>query len=427
MSRYQRSNELFQRAKASLAGGVSSNVRALAQPPLYFRSAAGTRMVDADENVYLDFALSQGPMLLGHSPPTVLDFVERAMQEGQLYAAQHELEIELAEKFQRHVPCAELVRFCNSGSEAVHAAIRLARAATGREKILKFEGHYHGWYDETLVSTAPALDQAGPAEAPHAVSGSAGQPSYARDNVIVLPWNDVDLLRNALQQGGSEVAALIMEPVMCNNACIPPQPGYLEAVRELCTQYGIVLIFDEVITGFRLDLGGAQTFFGVTPDLATFGKAMANGFPIACLAGRRALMEPIANLQVNHSGTYNSNVMVTAAACATIAELEHIDYKRLHALGETLMSGLRDLAAKHSKSVLVQGYGPAFHLAFTERRSIVDYRDSLASDKERNSAFVSAMLDRGIRLLSRGLWYLSAVHTESDIGYALETVEAIWR
>ena len=350
MSRYQRSSELYQRAIGSLAGGVSSNVRAAAVPPLYFRSASGTQMVDADENTYLDFTLSQGPMFLGHSPPAVLEFVERSMRDGQLYGAQHELEIELAEKFQRIVPCAELARFCNSGSEAVHAAIRVARAASGREKVLRFEGHYHGWYDESLVSISPPLDQTGSSDEPRMVLGSAGQPMNALDNIIVLPWNDLDRLQSALEQRASEVAAIIMEPVMCNNACIPPQPGYLEAARELCTEYGIVLIFDEVITGFRLDLGGAQGFFGVTPDLATYAKAMANGFPIACLAGKRDLMESIAKLQVNHSGTYNSNVMVTAAAYATIRELEKIDYARLHQLGESLMRGLRELAAKYGHS-----------------------------------------------------------------------------
>ncbi len=427
MTTYQRSGELYERAQASLAGGVSSNVRALAQPPLYFRSAQGTRMVDADENVYLDFTLAQGPMLLGHSPPAVLDVVEKAMRDGQLYAAQHELEIELAEKFTRIVPCAELVRFCNSGSEAVHAALRLARAATGREKILKFEGHYHGWFDNALISAGPTEKQAGPREAPNAVLGSGGQLASASENVIVLPWNDLDMLKAAISRHENELAAVILEPVMCNNGCIPPLPGFLAALRQLCNEGGIVLIFDEVITGFRLALGGAQAYFGVKPDLAIFGKAMANGFPIACLAGLRELMEPIARLQVNHSGTYNSNVMVTAAACATISELERISYPRLHQLGETMMTGLRDLAATMDMPALAQGIGPVFHLAFTEQGSIVDYRDCLDLDQERNRDFVGKMLDKGVRLLSRGLWYLSAAHTKEDVQIALETAASVMK
>ena len=427
VSRYRHSTELFQRAQRSLAGGVSSNVRALAQPALYFRSAAGAHAVDADENVYLDYTLAQGPLFLGHSPPAVLDFVERAMRNGQLFGAQHELEIELAESIQRNVPCAELARFCNSGSEAVHAAIRLARAHTGRDKILKFEGHYHGWYDETLISSAPTLAQAGPSAAPTPALASGGQLASASANVIVLPWNDADALKAALQSHEHELAAVIMEPVMCNNGCIPPRRDYLPAVRELCTAHGVVLIFDEVITGFRLALGGAQRYFGVTPDLATFGKAMANGFPIACLAGRRELLGLIASLQVNHAGTYNSNVMVTAAAQATISELERVDYGRIHRLGETLIAGLRRLAADYGLPVLIQGFGPVFHLAFTERDSISDYRESLEVDGARNREFVRAMLDRGIRLLARGLWYLSAAHTEADIEQTLETVEDVWR
>ena len=214
---------------------------------------------------------------------------------------------------------------------------------------------------------------------------------------------------------------------MCNNACIPPLPGYLQAVRDLCTEHGVVLIFDEVITGFRLDLAGAQGFFGVSPDLATYGKAMANGFPIACLAGKRYLMEPIADLQVNHSGTYNSNVMVTAAAYATICELERLDYQRIHRLGEALMNGLNELAAK---SGTFRSWRRASDLSSIwlspSANAIVDYRDSLAIDKQRNSEFVGAMLDRGIRLLSRGLWYLSAAHTEADMQRALNAVEDVW-
>ena len=426
MSRYQRSAELFQRAQGSLAGGVSSNVRALAQPPLYFSGATGARVVDADENIYLDYTLSQGPMFLGHSPPAVLDFVERAMRSGQLYGAQHELEIEAAEIIQRAIPCAERLRFCNSGSEAVHAAIRLARAYTGRDKILKFEGHYHGWYDEALVSSGPGLEEAGPRDAPESVLASGGQLASAREHVIVLPWNDADLLRATLQKRGRELAAVIMEPVMCNHACIPPRPGYLETARDLCSQHGIVLIFDEVITGFRLALGGAQSRFGVSPDLATFGKAMANGFPIACLAGRRELLALIAGLQVNHSGTYNSNVMVTAATCATLRELERLDYRRVHQLGEALMDGLRALCNKHEIPALVQGPGPVFSLTFTDADSITDWRDHAAhADTDAYARFCEGMLERGVRLIGRGIWFVSTEHGMNDVVRTLAAADEV--
>jgi glutamate-1-semialdehyde 2,1-aminomutase len=429
MSRYQSSEALWERAKQSLAGGVSSNVRADARPPLFFQRAQGSHMVDADGNSYLDYTLAQGPMLLGHSPSAVLEVIEQAMHQGQLYAGQHELEIQLSEKLQELIPCADLLRFGNSGSEAVHAALRLARAHTGREKFLKFEGHYHGWYDDVLISIHPPLDQAGDRAHPNPVPASAGQAHHVLDSVIVTAWNDLDLLREVIHQHSNELAAVIMEPVMCNTGCIPPQPGYLEGVRELCSEYGIVLIFDEIITGFRLGLGGAQAHFGVTPDLATFGKALANGFPISCLAGKREIMEHIANLNVNHSGTYNSNVMATAAAWATVCELERIAdeaYPRLYQIGENLRTGLRDIAARLELDVVVQGIGPILHLAFTDQPSIVDYRTFLAADKERNLRFVAKMLDKGIRILGRGLWYMSLAHTSEDIGYTLETVESVW-
>jgi glutamate-1-semialdehyde 2,1-aminomutase len=428
MSRYQSSQALWERAKRSLAGGVSSNVRADAQPPLFFRRAEGSRMVDVDGNDYLDYTLAQGPMLLGHSPSVVLQFLEQAMRQGQLYAAQHELEVQLAEKLQTLIPCADLVRFGNSGSEAVHAALRLARAHTGHEKILKFEGHYHGWYDDELISVQPSLDQAGDREHPTPVPASAGQDRRVLDSVIVSAWNDLDLFREVIQQHANELAAVIMEPVMCNTGCIPPQPGFLEDVRALCSEYQIVLIFDEVITGFRLGLGGAQGYFRVTPDLATFGKAMANGFPISCLAGKRDIMEHIARLTVNHSGTYNSNVMATAAAWATVCELERVAdeaYPRLFQLGEALRTGLRDLATRLELDVLVQGIGPVLHIAFTDQTCFNDYRSFLAADKERNRRFVAKMLDRDIRILGRGLWYLSMAHTAEDIAYTLETVESV--
>lgn len=429
MTRYQTSQALWERAKLSLAGGVSSNVRAAGQPPLYFERAQGARLVDVDGNSYLDYVLGQGPMLLGHSPAAVLEFVSQAIQQGQLYAGQHRLEVELAEKLQALIPCAELVRLGNSGSEVVHAALRLARGHTGREKVLKFEGHYHGWYDDQLISVMPPLTQAGSREKPHSVPASVGQSKRVLDDVIVCTWNDTDLLQAVVREHASELAAIVMEPVMCNVGCIPPQPGFLEAVRALCTEHGIVLIFDEVITGFRLALGGAQAYYGVTPDLATFAKAMANGFPISCLAGKREIMQHIADLRVNHSGTYNSNVAATAAGWACVTELERTGdelYPRLFELGQILRDGLRQRAARLGLEVLVQGIGPIAHLAFTTREAIVDYRTWLDSNNERYLRFTSKMLDRGVRILGRGLWYISAAHTAEDIAFTLDTAEDVW-
>jgi glutamate-1-semialdehyde 2,1-aminomutase len=423
---YATSRAYSERAHQSLAGGVSSNVRAdAAAPPLYFERAEGAYLYDVDGNAFLDYTLGQGPMLLGHSPQPVLDYVTQAMQSGQLYAGQHKLEIELAERIQAHVPCAELVRFSSSGSEAVHTALRLARAATGREKHIKFEGHYHGWLDDQLISVHPPLEQAGPAQTPQAVPASAGQATGSMENVIVLPWNNPEALRSVLEAQGDEIASIIMEPIMCNTGCILPEPGYLEAVRALCDQHGIVLIFDEVITGFRLGLGGAQTFLQVVPDLATFGKALANGFPMSCLAGKRALMEHIASLRVNHSGTYNTNVMVTAAAYATIRQLETTEqqtYPHLFELGQALMAGISRLSVELEVPLLLQGPGPMFHMAFTDLRRITDYRTFLQTDRAQYNRFALALLDHGVRVLARGLWYVSAAHTMAHVHHTLKVV-----
>ncbi|HTE19360.1 MAG TPA: aminotransferase class III-fold pyridoxal phosphate-dependent enzyme, partial [Armatimonadota bacterium] len=312
----RRSEVLLERARGVIAGGVNSNVRLASLPqPLFFSHGQGPRITDVDGNTYLDHVLGQGPLIHGHSHPELLAAAAEAMQRGMMFAAQHEAEIELAERVCRMVPSAERVRFGSSGSEMIQAAFRIVRAHTGRRKILKFEGHYHGWFDNVLVSVAPALDAAGPAEAPRAVPGSKGQHEAALEDLIVLPWNDAALLEQTLRAHAHEIAAVITEPIMCNVGCILPRPGYLESLRRLCDELGILLIFDEVITGFRVAPGGAQEYFGVTPDLCTFGKAMAGGFPIACLAGRAELMELLVK-GVNHSGTYNANLLVTAASIA---------------------------------------------------------------------------------------------------------------
>ncbi len=423
------SRTLWERSQRSLAGGVSSNVRSGAETPLFFEYARGAHLHDVDGNRYLDYMIGQGPMILGHSPEPVMRAVQDALQRGQLFAGQHELEIQLSEKLQSMIPCAEMLRYSNSGSEIVQASLRLARAWTGREKIVKFEGHYHGWFDNVLVSVQPPLDAAGPRHAAQAHPASEGQASSALEDVVVLPWNDLALLEERVQQQGDEIAAVIMEPVMCNTGCILPVEGYLEGVRDLCSRHGIVLIFDEVITGFRLGLGGAQGYFSVTPDLATFGKAMASGFTLSCLAGRRNLMELIAQGRVNHSGTYNSNVTAMAAACATLKELERDEgriYGQLFDLGQSLMEGIRTLARKKGSEVLVQGPGPMFHLAFTDQPVIVDYRSYLESDQMRYRKLADLLLAAGIRVLDRGLWYLCAAHEPRDIEFTLDALESVW-
>lgn len=427
MSKWQRSQELFELAKETLSGGVSSNVRILAQPhPLFFDHAAGALIYDVDGNEYIDYVLSQGPMILGHSHPAVLDAVNAAMHKGQLYAGQHMLEIELAQKMVEVVPSAELCRFGLSGSEMVQAAMRLARAVTGRNLILRFEGHYHGWFDNVLISVAPPLDKAGPREQPNVVPGTVGQTESALSDFVVLPFNDLALVEDLFARQGDQIAAIMLEPMMCNTGAIPPEPGYLEGLRRLCDEYGALLYFDETITGFRLSLGGAQEHFGVTPDLSSFAKAMAGGFANAALVGKREYMIRFAQ-DVNHSGTFNSNVISMAASVAALAELERDNgavYRHIDKLGTALMDGLREIGQRHGVPLHVQGKSCAFHVSFTEDPPLRDYRDyATKTDKERYNAFTVAMLDGGVRLIGRGIWYVSAAHTQDHVTKTLEVAE----
>jgi glutamate-1-semialdehyde 2,1-aminomutase len=423
MSQWQRSYQLFESAKRSLAGGVSSNVRLLGQPhPLFFDRAEGAMIVDVDGNAYIDYVLAQGPMILGHSHPAVLDAVNHAMRRGQLYAGQHELEITLAERLVDIVPAAELCRFGLSGSEMVQAAMRLARAVTGRTTILRFEGHYHGWFDNVLISVAPPLDQAGPREQPRPVAGTVGQTASALEDFVVLPFNDLALVEDLFARMGDRIAAIMLEPMMCNTGAIPPEPGYLQGLRRLCDDYGALLYFDETITGFRLSLAGAQGYYGVTPDLASFAKAMAGGFANAALVGKHAYMERFAK-DVNHSGTFNSNVISMAASVAALAELEKDGgaiYRHLERIGAALMQGLQELGQRHEVPLHVQGLPMAFHVSFNSAPPILDYRDyAVNADKARYNDFTLAMLERGVRLIGRGIWYVSAAHTDEHVARTL--------
>lgn len=424
MSRYAKSKELYERACKVLAGGVSSEFRKFNAPhPLFYSHGQGSHVVDVDGNDYLDFTLSQGPLILGHSHPHVLASVNAASESGQLFAGQHLLELELAERLSRMIPCAEMMRFSLSGSEADHSALRLARGVTGRNRFLRFEGHYHGWLDNASFGvTGPNVEALGPREAPHVLPWTKGLPAGITDEAFVLPWNDLALVERLFAEHGGEIAAVITEPVMCNNGCIPPEPGFLEGLRALCTKHGSLLVFDEVITGFRTGLGGAQTWFGVTPDLAVFGKAMASGYPISVLCGQRDYMQLIANGTVIHAGTMNSGNPTVAAALATLDVLEKEGVPaRIKGLGLQLMEGLREVSRAAGQPFLVQGLGPMFHCGFHTANKVTDLRGVLGYDRAKYAAFVGGMQDRGIRLIGRGLWYISGAHTEADIDTAIKT------
>jgi glutamate-1-semialdehyde 2,1-aminomutase len=422
MLSHEKSRALFERAQQVLAGGVSSEFRRFNLPhPLVYTRAFGSHIVDADENDYLDFALSQGPMILGHGHPEVQAHVRLAEEAGQMYAALHQGEIELAELLNRLIPCAELIRFSVTGSEAVQAALRTSRAVTGRARFLRFEGHYHGWLDNVAFGVGgPSLDELGPRERPAGLPWSGGLPLHTRDECIVLPWNDLALVEQTVAIQGPDLAAIITEPVMCNNGCIQPAPGFLQGMRALCDRHGIALIFDEVITGFRIHLGGAQAYYGVIPDLAIFAKAIANGHPLSVLAGRREWMRPIAEGTVIHAGTANAGNASVAAALATIGALERGRvHERLHALGARLADGLRAAARDVGCDAVVQGVGPMQQIAFGSSLPARDYRDLFRYDRARLGQFVYALQERGVRILSRGLWYLSAAHTEGEIDQAV--------
>lgn len=413
--RYARSRVQHQRSARSLAGGVATAFRAPQLPvPISFKRGAGSRLWDVDGNGYIDFALAFGPMLLGHSPPAVVEAVRRQLEIGLGYGASHTAEAELAEAICRMVPCAERCIFSSTGSEAVHAALRIARAATGRNRVIKFQGHFHGWLDPLSVGV-PGREDAGPA--------SAGQDPYASMAVTVCPWNDLDALRAELRD---DVAAVIMEPLAVNGGCLFPAPGYLEEVRRLTTLAGTVLIFDEVITGFRLSPGGAQERFGVTPDLVILAKALGSGFPISAVAGRADLMEEVASGRVRHAGTLNANPVSAVASLAALTELERdasLIYPHLEAMGNGLATIFREECSSAGLPVWVNQLGPMAH-AFWSADPVNDHLATLRADRDAYRRFAAALLDEGVHLIPRGLLYVSAAHSQADLD---ETREAVRR
>ena len=428
MKTYKESAVLLERAKKVLASGVSSEFRKYNYPhALFYTHGKGSRIYDVDGNEYLDFTLSQGPLILGHSHPAVLKAVEEYSAQGQLFAGQHIREIELAEKINQLIPSAELMRFCLDGSEAVQTAFRVARAKTGRKKFLRFEGHYHGWMDNVCwgIST-PSVDALGSREKPNVFPWTEGLPAGVEDEFIILPWNDLELVRKTVSEHYKEIAAIITEPVMCNNGCVQPEPGFLLGLREICTEFGIALIFDEVITGFRLALGGAQQYYGVTPDLSILAKAIASGYAISAIVGKREWMALIESARVIHAGTMNAANPTVAAALATITVLEtEMPHERMFSLGQKLIRGLKDAAIDTGHQMLVEGPGPMFATSFTQLDRCMDYRDTLNADKATLGKFIAAMQEQGIRIIGRGLWYISAAHTEQDIDQAIASARGV--
>jgi len=423
----EKSKELFHVATNYLVGGVASTIHKAPDEeyPIYAVSGKGSRFIDVDGNEYIDYMGSFGPSILGFSPEAVNKAVYRQIELGTHFALPTESLNELSRKLVELVPCADIVGYQSTGTEANLVALRLARAYTGKTKIIRFEGHYHGWADELYVSAAPSsLKSMGPRSRPWKTLGVPGQPENAGDNLIVLPWNDLDALETALKRHGNDVAGVIMEPIMYNAEPILPLPGYLEGVRKLTARYDAVLIFDEVITAFRLALGGAQEYFGVVPDLSIFAKAVAAGYPLAGVCGKREIMESGAH----PAGTFNANPLCVAAALATIEQLEKPGvYEHMSHITGSIKRGVITLGKKYGIKLLCDNQVSVWHLQFGIDAHMRDMRDNFKVDKAAYSWFYKRCLERGVRLhSSRGRFYVSAVHTDEDVRQTLKVFEQVF-
>lgn len=399
-----------------IAGGVNSQFRTgMAPGPLVFERGEGPFLFDVDGNRIIDYYGGMGAMVLGHSPQVVRDAVKAQVDQGILFAGQSPLEFEAASLLCDRIPSAERVRFGSSGSEVAQAAIRLSRAVTGRKTIIKFEGHYHGWFDNILWSTAPGADD----QEGVPVAGSRGQMVPGDGELEVMGWNDLEAVQARLAKG--DIAAVIMEPAMCNQGAIVPKRGYLQGVRDACSEHGCLLIFDEVITGFRLSDGGAQKRFGVTPDLSIFAKAIANGFPVAAVVGRAEVMEEFAN-GVLHGGTFNAQPVALAAMIATQQQLTAQHFDLTSETGVALQDGVRSALKEAGIVAQVTGFPLVFHVAFGLEKPAENYRDIVNSDRQKYRAFALALLHRGVRVLERGAWFVSAAHSFDVVDETLSAV-----
>jgi glutamate-1-semialdehyde 2,1-aminomutase len=399
---FPRSRQQYERAKRHLANGVATAFRVSQRPvPITFVRGSGSHLFDLDGHEYVDWALGFGPMLLGHTPAPVQAAMRRQLELGLAYGASHPLEAELAETVCETVPSAELCVFNTTGSEAVHTAVRIARAATGRRILIKFKDHYDGWYDPIHVGI-PGQTGTGPA--------TGGQDPEAARSTVVCPWNDIESLRRHL---GPDVAAVIMEPIAVNGGCVLASPGYLETAKELISRAGAVLIFDEVITGYRVALGGAQEYLGVTPDLTVLGKALGGGVPISAVAGRADIMSVVGPV-VAHVGTFNLNPLAAAAALATVRYLQADSqeiYARLDEIGSALASAVREASKEGGFPIEVNQVGGMAH-AFAPPPDA----------KEAYLGMAAALLRAGVHVIPRGTLYVSTTHTDSDIAVTREAV-----
>lgn len=420
-----KSERLYAQACEVLPGGVNSSIRNVL-PHLVFKKTAGATLVDVDGNEYIDYQAAFGPPLLGHNHPAVKRRVTEALEDCLLPGVgTTELEIEVARKIRRHIPSAEKVLLCNTGSEATFHAIRVSRAHTGRKKVVKFQGCYHGMHDYVLRNVISPADKVGKLDA-----GSAGMLPEALENTLVCEFNNLEDVERTLTAQRNEVAAIILEPIPHNIGCVMPRPGFLEGLREIASRHGAVLIFDEVITGFRHHLGGYQAVCGVTPDLTTLGKAMANGFPMAALCGKAELMDRFMTRpggDTFFAGTYNGNAVGCAAALATIEILEREPvHDHIFRLGERLRSGLCEIHQRLGIRATVAGFGSVFLTYFLEKAP-ENYSDLLANDAERFVEYRRRLIERGIYKIPLNLKrnHVSYSHTDAHVDRTLEECEDV--
>ena len=421
----ERSRTLFQEAIAVIPGGVNSPVRAfkaVGGDPLFIDRGEGTHLYDADGNQYMDCIGSWGPLVLGHAHPAIVAAITAQVARGTTFGAPTELEIRLAKAIVAAVPSVEKVRLVSSGTEATMSAIRVARGFTGRDKFVKFEGNYHGHADCLLAKAGSGVATLGLPEC-------AGVPVAATADTLTLPYNDIPALRDLFERQGSRLACVIVEPVVGNMGCVPPAPGFLETLRELTSQYNSVLIFDEVMTGFRLAYGGAQARFGVTPDMTTLGKIAGGGLPLGAYGGRADIMDAVAPVgPVYQAGTLSGNPIAVTAGLTMLGLLESGQdtiYPRLEEIGTTLAIGLRACAARANVAVVVNQVGSMITVFFTDAPAVTDYASAKTSDTHRFGKWFRVMLNEGV------YWppsqfeaaFLSAIMTDADIDLLLASAE----
>ena len=418
-----RSEILFNQAQQHIPGGVNSPVRAfkgVGGTPLFIKHAEGAYIIDEDDKRYVDYVGSWGPMILGHAHPDVLDAVRRQLEHGLSYGAPTALETEMAELVCSLVPSMEMVRMVSSGTEATMSAIRVARGHTGRDTIIKFEGCYHGHSDSLLV-------KAGSGALTFGVPSSPGVPAAFAQHTLTLPYNDLETVRETLKQRGQEIACIIVEPVAGNMNCVPPVPGFLEGLRELCTEYGVVLIFDEVMTGFRVALGGAQGHYGITPDLSTFGKIVGGGMPVGAFGGKREIMSCVSPLgPVYQAGTLSGNPLAMAAGLTTLKLISRPGFHaELADYTSRMLQGLQDRADAAGVPFVTTQVGAMFGLYFSGADSIQTFSDVMASDAQRFNRFFHLMLEGGVYLAPSAFeaGFTSIAHGEAELKITLDAAE----